>query len=134
MIPHLYHGQMSGEVWLADQPTAQTPLWQLTESPGLVFHTPAAQMLAPTVEEEIVFGLENLGCPQVKSGFRWRIACSVRAGCAFQPAPQTLSGGEQQKLALAAIIARHPQCSSWTSRFPCWIPRAAFDLVALLAR
>ncbi len=63
LIPHLYHGQLSGAVWIGDLRSDQSPLWQLSEIAGLVFQNPAAQMLAPTVEEEIIFGLENLGLP-----------------------------------------------------------------------
>ena len=61
LISHLYHGELSGEVWLNGYRTSEVPMWQLAEKAGMVFQNPAAQMLAPSVEEEIVFGLENLG-------------------------------------------------------------------------
>ena len=63
LIPHLYRGQLDGEIWLDGLPTRDAPLWQLAERAGLVFQNPAAQMLAVSVEEEIIFGLENLGLP-----------------------------------------------------------------------
>ena len=61
LIPHLYHGALGGAVWVDGLRTSTTPLWQLAERAGLVFQNPALQMLAWTVEDEIVFGLENLG-------------------------------------------------------------------------
>ena len=61
LIPHLYHGELSGEVWLNGYRTSETHLWELAEKAGMVFQNPTAQMLAPSVEEEIIFGLENLG-------------------------------------------------------------------------
>jgi len=70
LIPHLYRGQLSGAVWLDGLRTDQAPLWQLTERAGLVFQNPANQMLAVTVEEEIVLGLENLGLPPAEIGIR----------------------------------------------------------------
>lgn len=75
----------------------------------MVFQNPAAQMLAPTVEDEILFGLENLGLRRADIFQRLEEALS-RFGLTHmrQRAPQTLSGGEQQKLALAAITARRP--------------------------
>ena len=109
LIPHLYRGRLTGEVWLDGLRTTEAPLWKLTERAGLVFQNPAAQMLALSVEEEIVFGLENLGLsPAV---IRERLE-TILARFGLEPlrnrSPQTLSGGEQQKLALAAITARQP--------------------------
>jgi energy-coupling factor transport system ATP-binding protein len=108
-IPHLYHGTLEGDVWLDGLRTADTPLWQLAERAGLVFQNPAAQMLAESVEEEIIFGLENLGLPRPAIHDRLEEALS-RFGLETMRtrSPQTLSGGEQQKLALAAIMARQP--------------------------
>jgi energy-coupling factor transporter ATP-binding protein EcfA2 len=109
IIPHLYRGTLEGQIWLDGLRTVDAPLWQLAERCGLVFQNPAAQMLAESVEEEIVFGLENLGLSRCKIQERLEDALG-RFG--LEPmrrrAPQTLSGGEQQKLALAAIIARNP--------------------------
>ena len=61
LIPHLYRGKYQGSVWINGQRTDRMELWQLSEKVGLVFQNPAFQILAPTVEEEILFGLENLG-------------------------------------------------------------------------
>lgn len=109
LIPHLYQGTLDGEVWLGAERTAHTPLWRLAERAGIVFQNPSAQMLAHSVEEEVVFGLENLGLPREKIAQRLEATLS-RFGLESMRdrSPQTLSGGEQQKLALAAIIARRP--------------------------
>ncbi len=109
LIPHLYHGQLSGEVWLNGYRTSDAPLWQLTEKAGMVFQNPAGQMLASTVEEEILFGLENLGLPRSEMSARLESALTQFGLQHFRRRnPQTLSGGEQQKLALAAVTARDP--------------------------
>ena len=109
LIPHLYHGVLDGEVWLGDRRTVDTQLWQLAERAGIVFQNPAAQMLAHSVEEEIVFGLENLGLPRETIAERLEATLArFGLGAMRHRSPQTLSGGEQQKLALAAIIARQP--------------------------
>jgi len=98
IIPHLYHGDFRGEVRLGGLRTDQTPLWSLSEKAGFVFQNPALQMLAPSVEEEILFGLENLGL--IRSVMQNRLE---EALCAFglehmrSRSPHTLSGGEQQK-------------------------------------
>lgn len=110
IIPHLYRGIFEGQVWIGGLRSDQTPMWSLAEKAGFVFQNPALQMLAPTVEEEILFGLENLGLPHSEMHDRLEEALS-RFG--LEPlrsqSPQTLSGGEQQKLALAAVMARRPE-------------------------
>jgi len=109
LIPHLYHGHLTGEVWLDGLRTRDERLWRLAERAGLVFQNPAAQMLAVSVEEEVIFGLENLGLP--RDVIRERLEATLtRFGLQAlrNRSPHTLSGGEQQKLALAAIVARQP--------------------------
>ena len=109
LIPHLYRGQFEGEVRIAGEDSASQPLWRLAETAGMVFQNPAAQMLASTVEDEILFGLENAGLSHAEMDRRLSAALE-RFGLSEmrQRSPQTLSGGEQQKLALAAITARRP--------------------------
>jgi energy-coupling factor transport system ATP-binding protein len=134
LIPHLYHGTLDGQVWLDDLRTADTPLWQLAERAGLVFQNPAAQMLAESVEEEIAFGLENLGLPRSTISERLQDTLA-RFGLEEMRArsPQTLSGGEQQKLALAAITARQPRVLVLDEPLSMLDGTAATDLVNHLA-
>jgi energy-coupling factor transport system ATP-binding protein len=110
LIPHLYHGDFRGEVRLLEMQTDQVPLWALSEKAGFVFQNPALQMVAPTVEEEILFGLENLGLSRQAMEERLEEALTVFGLEQMRHrSPMTLSGGEQQKLALAAVIARKPE-------------------------
>ena len=130
LIPHLYQGKLSGTVWVNGQRSDQALLWQLSQAAGLVFQNPSAQMLAPTVEEEIIFGLENLGLPAAEIDRRVEAALE-RFG--LQPmqgrSPLSLSGGEQQKLALAAITARQPAILVLDEPLSMLDTTAAFDLV-----
>jgi energy-coupling factor transport system ATP-binding protein len=105
----------------------------LAERAGIVFQNPAAQMLAETVEQEIVFGLENLGLARDEIGRRLE-ATLARFGLnkMRRRSPQTLSGGEQQKLALAAIIARRPRILVLDEPLSMLDSTAAIELVAYL--
>lgn len=134
LIPHLYHGTLTGEIWLNGLKTGDTPMWQLAERVGLVFQNPATQMLAVSVEEEIIFGLENLGLP--RPAIRERLETNLsRFGLESLRArsPQTLSGGEQQKLALAATMARRPEVLVLDEPLSMLDSTAAIDLVTHLA-
>ncbi len=134
LIPHLYKGTLEGEVWVDGLRSANTPLWHLAERAGLVFQNPAAQMLAHSVEEEIVFGLENLGLPRKIIGQRLEEALERYGLTAMHDrSPQTLSGGEQQKLALAAITAREPRVLVLDEPLSMLDGRAAAELLRHLA-
>lgn len=134
LIPHLYHGDLRGEVWLDSLRTTANPLWRLAGRAGMVFQNPAAQMLGLSVEEEIIFGLENLGLPRPEVSARLEAALDRFD---LQPLrrrlPQTLSGGEQQKLALAAIMARQPDILVLDEPLSMLDVSAAADLVRHLA-
>jgi energy-coupling factor transporter ATP-binding protein EcfA2 len=107
LIPHLYNGEFAGKVWLNGFSTDDVEMWQIAEKAGMVFQNSAAQMLAPSVEQEIIFGLENLGLDHAEIKTRLeRVLDQFGLAHLRWRSPQTLSGGEQQKLALAAMIAR----------------------------
>lgn len=135
LIPHLYRGEMGGEVWLEGQRTTDAPLWQLSERAGLLFQNPAAQMLTETVETEILFGLENLGLSRELMKQRLEeTLCQFGLVELRTRNPQMLSGGEQQKLALAAVMTRQPKLLVLDEPFSMLDTTAALDLAAELAR
>lgn len=134
LIPHLYRGTFTGAVWLGGLRTTKVPLWRLAERAGMVFQNPTAQMLAASVEEELAFGLENLGLST--EVIRRRLdATSERFGLGSlrHRSPRILSGGEQQKLALAAIMARQPVILGLDEPFSMLDSTAAVELVGYLA-
>ena len=134
-VPHLYVGELQGRVWVNGLPTATTPLWQLSEAVGLVFQNPANQMLTDSVANEILFGLENMGLRRDDMRERLEAVLDQFGLTAMrQRAPLTLSGGEQQRLALAAVMARQPDALVLDEPFSMLDTTAAADLVADLAQ
>ncbi len=109
VIPHLYRGELVGEVRLAGRHTTDVPLWRVTETAGLVGQNPAAQLVASTVREEVAFGLDGLGLSRADTAARIDDAL-VWAGLVDRAGadPRDLSGGEQQRLLIAASTARGP--------------------------
>ena len=109
LIPHLYKGTLEGRVRLDGLRTDETPLWQLAEKAGMVLQNTQAQMLASTVEDEIAFGLENLGLPRDEIGRRIDAGLDRFGLAAFRGNdPRRLSGGEGQRVMLAAMLSRQP--------------------------
>lgn len=77
---------------------------------GIVFQSPDEQMVAATLEQEVAFGLENLGLPSAE--IRTRVdAVLDRFGLSALKyrSPLSLSGGEKQRLALASVLVMQPE-------------------------
>jgi energy-coupling factor transport system ATP-binding protein len=76
---------------------------------GLVFQNPATQLFNGTVEEEIAFGPRNLGLSEAEVAGRVTYATEA-VGCGDLRARSVrhLSGGEQQRVAIAASLAMRP--------------------------
>ena len=76
---------------------------------GLVFQNPRLQITSLTVEREIAFGLQNLGIETARLQERVEESLEASALGAFRRrSPGSLSGGEQQRLAVAAVLAMRP--------------------------
>jgi energy-coupling factor transport system ATP-binding protein len=85
-------------------------LWMVRKTVGMVFQNPENQHVAPTVREDVAFGLENLGLPR-KEMLR-RIDEALEAvGLSGMEERQIhqLSGGQKQLLAIAGVIAMRPE-------------------------
>jgi energy-coupling factor transport system ATP-binding protein len=77
---------------------------------GLLFQNPENQIVAATVEREIAFGLENLGLGRDEMQHRVeRMLTWTRLEKYRHHAPHLLSGGELQRLAIAAVMAMEPR-------------------------
>jgi energy-coupling factor transporter ATP-binding protein EcfA2 len=110
LIPHTSQAVMSGQVIVDGSPTVERTVAQIAAHVGLVFQNPASQLFGSTVEEELAFGPRNLGLPEDEVAERSSFALQA-TGIEHlrQRATRTLSGGEQQRVAIAAVLAMRPQ-------------------------
>src|SRR5215212_7490843 len=77
---------------------------------GMLFQNPDNGLVAPFVEDDVAFGLENLGIEREE--MRERVREAIRAGGLEgyeRREPHTLSGGEKQRVALAGLLALDPE-------------------------
>ena len=98
----------SGAVRIADRDPAAEP-FEVRRKVGVLFQNPENGLVAPFVEDDVAFGLENLGVPREE--MRERVDHALRAtGLAGyeRREPHTLSGGEKQRVALAGLLAVEP--------------------------
>jgi energy-coupling factor transport system ATP-binding protein len=106
-VPRVVRAHVSGSVLVDGIEASGATLAQLAGKVGVVFSAPALQLSAskPTVREELAFGLENLAVPRREMDERID-AVLDRLGIAHlaDREPLALSGGEQQRVAIASIL------------------------------
>jgi energy-coupling factor transport system ATP-binding protein len=111
-VPHFFHGDLDGEVQVAGLNLKEAKLNEWVLNVGLVFQNPFNQISGSkfTVFEEIAFGLENLGVERTQMIERVEQAME-RTGIRdlADRSPYSLSGGQQQKVALTSILVMEPQ-------------------------
>ena len=110
LIPHFYGGKIDGDIRVAGKSTLNQSVGDLFMHVGMVFQNPETQLFNNTVAREITFGLESLGLSRSEIQTRVNgVADSIKIKDLLQRNPHELSGGEQQLVAIAAILSLHPQ-------------------------
>ena len=110
LIPHASAGTLTGTVHLDGKDIAAQPLATTCQQVSLLFQNPDDQLFCTLVEDEIAFGLENLGFPPEEIQERITFALEQVGLSGFESRQiSSLSGGERQRVALAAVCAMRPQ-------------------------
>ncbi|MCR6104849.1 energy-coupling factor transporter ATPase [Salipaludibacillus agaradhaerens] len=99
-----------GDVISFGHNTKSSDTWtEIRRQAAMVFQNPDNQIVAPTVEDDVAFGLENAGVPY--EDMRRRVSDSIsRLGLEGleKREPHQLSGGQKQRVALAGALALKP--------------------------
>ncbi len=110
IIPHFQDGKFQGKVLINGVDTFETSCAEISRQVGSVFQDPEAQIVAPTVEDEIAFGLENFGVEPTIIEERITEALELTGITKLRERSTTeLSGGQKQRVAIAAAIALRPE-------------------------
>lgn len=110
LIPSQYYGVRRGSVYVAGQEVTEYRADELAKLVGVVFSDPEAQFTAMTVEDEVVFGMENIGLDvdEIRERLEWVIPLT-EIGHLMEKPPYEVSGGQKQRVALAAVLAMTPR-------------------------
>jgi energy-coupling factor transporter ATP-binding protein EcfA2 len=110
LIPHFYEGEYKGSVTVCGLKVAETPTHILSQHIGMVFQNPQNQLFSLSVEADIAFPLENLGFPRQEIRARVdEILELLNLQHLKDRSPFELSGGQQQKVAIASVLAMRPE-------------------------
>ena len=109
-IPHHYRGQLFGATLVDGRDTCEVTLTDISRVVGSISQDIDAQMVASVVEDELLFGLENFGVPHDQIPGRLAGALeTVGIADLREREIATLSGGQKQKVAIAAMLALRPR-------------------------
>nr|BBH93945.1 ABC transporter ATP-binding protein [Thermogemmatispora argillosa] len=135
LIPHSVGKVQSGCVRVAGFDTRQTTVATLAQRVGLLFQDPEAQFVMFTVEDEIAFGLENLcfAPAEMERRISESLALVGLTELRYRRVEQ-LSGGEKQRVALAALLALEPEILVFDEPTANLDPQGTQEVFALLRR
>ena len=110
IIPEFYQGKITGSVEVAGMNPFETEIYKISEKVGSVFQNPKTQFYTTNTTDEIAFALENYGLERAKIQKRLQeVQETMHISGLMDRNIFALSGGEKQKIAIAAVYALNPE-------------------------
>jgi energy-coupling factor transport system ATP-binding protein len=135
LVPHFHGGQVEGELEVAGLDASSYGPAELAEVVGLVAQEPETQVVSTTVRAEIELPLELRGVPSAaRSRAVEEVSLALAIDALLERTTDTLSGGELQRVALAAALATRPRLVLLDEPTSQLDPVAGDELISLLRR
>ncbi|GAB3249563.1 ABC transporter ATP-binding protein [Alteromonas gracilis] len=135
MVPHFTGGTLTGRVVVAGRDTATHRPRDLAAVVGYVAQDPLAGFVTDTVEEELAYGMEQLGLPADVMRKRVEETLDVLGIAELRDRALTeLSGGQQQRVAIGSVLTAHPQILVLDEPTSALDPTGAEEVLATITR
>ena len=135
LVPRFSGGVLDGDVLLDGRSIVAAPPRERADAIGYVGQNPAAGFVTDTVEEELAYGMEQLGLPPETMRRRVEETLDLLGIADLRARDlRTLSGGQQQRVAIGSVLTMHPRLLVLDEPTSALDPTAAEEVLATLTR
>ena len=123
----------SGEIYIDGQLLKEDTVYEARRNVGMVFQNPDNQFVGTTVEDDIAFGLENIGMPRDEMVQKINASLEMVRMTKFkEKEPARLSGGQKQRVAIAGMIALAPKVVILDEATSMLDPQGRFEVISTI--
>ncbi len=135
LVPHFTGGTLAGSVRVLGRDTRTHRPRDLADVVGVVGQDPAHGFVTDTVEDELAYGMEQLGLPAGTMRQRVEETLDLLGLADLRGRPLAdLSGGQQQRVAIGSVLTTHPRVLVLDEPTSALDPTAAEDVLAAVTR
>jgi energy-coupling factor transport system ATP-binding protein len=135
LVPAFTGGTLTGDVVIDGESVLDRPARERAHVVGYVGQNPPAWFVTDTVEEELAFGMEQLGLAAATMRRRVEETLDLLGIADLRHRDlRTLSGGQQQRVAIGSVLTTHPRLLVLDEPTSALDPTAAEDVLATLTR
>ena len=123
----------SGEIYIDGQLLTEDTVYEARRKVGMVFQNPDNQFVGTTVEDDIAFGLENIGMSRNEMVQKINASLEMVRMTKFkEKEPARLSGGQKQRVAIAGMIALAPKVVILDEATSMLDPQGRFEVISTI--